>query len=70
MLFDVGLMAGFCLLCTYRLILFWAILESLYGDIIQWDQPNRSYIMTHGVSGIEWKHYKHPLLENIYDVYM
>jgi integrase len=41
-----------------------------YGDIIQWDQSNRGYIMTHGVSGIDWKHYKHPLPENVYDVYM
>jgi hypothetical protein len=24
-----------------------------YGDIIQWDQSNRAYIMTHGVSGID-----------------
>jgi hypothetical protein len=41
-----------------------------YGDIIQWDQSKRAYIMTHGVSGIDWKHYKHPLPENVYDVYM
>ncbi len=41
-----------------------------YGDIIQWDQSNRAYIMTHGVSGIDWKHYKHPLPDNVYDVYM
>ena len=41
-----------------------------YGDIIQWDQSNRSYIMTHGVSGIDWKHYKHPLPEHVYNVYM
>ncbi|MFZ0011285.1 MAG: hypothetical protein WAL97_05200 [Halobacteriota archaeon] len=41
-----------------------------YGDIIQWYQSNRAYIMTHGVSGIDWKHYKHPLPENVYDVYM
>jgi len=41
-----------------------------YGDIIQWDQSNRAYIMTHGVSGVDWKHYKHPLPENVYDVYM
>jgi hypothetical protein len=40
------------------------------GDIIQWDQSNRSYILTHGVSGIDWKHYKHPLPENVYDIYM
>ena len=41
-----------------------------YGDIIQWTQSNRAYIMTHGLSGIDWKHYKHPLPENVYDVYM
>jgi hypothetical protein len=40
------------------------------GDILQWDQSNRGYIMTHGVSGIDWKHYKHPLPENVYDVYI
>jgi hypothetical protein len=41
-----------------------------YGDVIGWDASNRAYIMTHGVSGIDWKHYKHPLPENVYDVYM
>jgi len=41
-----------------------------YGDVIGRDQSNRAYIMTHGVSGIDWKHYKHPLPENVYDVYM
>ncbi len=41
-----------------------------HGDAIGWDQSNRAYIMTHGVSGIDWKHYKHPLPENVYDVYM
>jgi hypothetical protein len=32
-----------------------------HGDAIGWDQSNGAYIMTHGVSGIDWKHYKHPL---------
>ncbi|MDD1725833.1 MAG: hypothetical protein LUQ34_03010, partial [Euryarchaeota archaeon] len=41
-----------------------------YGDVIGWDTSNRAYIITHGVSGIDWKHYKHPLPENVYDVYM
>jgi hypothetical protein len=41
-----------------------------YGDVIGWDQSNRAYIMTRGVSGIDWKHYKHPLPENVYDIYM
>jgi hypothetical protein len=29
-----------------------------HGDIIQWDQSNRAHILTHGVSGVDWKHYK------------
>jgi hypothetical protein len=41
-----------------------------YGDIIQWGQSNRAYILTHGVSGVDWSHYKHPLPEHVYDVYM
>ena len=41
-----------------------------YGDIIGWDQSNRAYILTHGVSGVDWTHYKHPLPEQVYDVYM
>src|SRR5208283_5930560 len=40
------------------------------GDVIEWDQSNRAYILTHGVSGIDWKHYKHPLPEHVFDVYM
>ena len=38
-----------------------------YGDIIQWNESNRAYILTHGVSGVEWSHYKHPLPEYVYD---
>jgi hypothetical protein len=41
-----------------------------YGDIIQWNESNRAYILTHGVSGIEWAHYRRPLPEYVYDVYM
>jgi hypothetical protein len=41
-----------------------------YGDVIQWEQSNRAYILTHGVSGVEWSHYRHPLPENVYDTYM
>jgi hypothetical protein len=40
------------------------------GDVISWEQSNRSYILTHGVSGIEWSHYRHSLPENVYDIYM
>ena len=32
-----------------------------HGDVVGWNESNRAYIMTHGVSGIDWKHYKHPL---------
>jgi len=41
-----------------------------YGDIIGWDQSNRAYILTHGVSGVDWRFDKHPLPEHVYDVYM
>jgi hypothetical protein len=41
-----------------------------HGDIIQWDSSNRAYVMSHNVSGIDWKHYKHPLPEDAYRVYM
>ena len=40
------------------------------GDIIQWDQSNRAYILTHGVSGVSWGHYRSPLPENVYEIYM
>jgi integrase len=40
-----------------------------HGDIIQWDQSNKNYVMTHGVSGVDWRFYKHPLPEQVYDVY-
>jgi hypothetical protein len=41
-----------------------------YGDIIKWDHSNRAYILTHGVSGVDWSHYKHPLPEHVYEIYM
>jgi hypothetical protein len=41
-----------------------------HGDIIQWDHSNRAYILTHGVSGVDWRFYKHPLPENVYEIYM
>ena len=41
-----------------------------YGDIIQWEHSNRAYILTHGVSGVEWAHYKCPLPEYVYDACM
>ncbi len=41
-----------------------------HGDVIGWDLSNRAYILTHGVSGVAWAHYKHPLPEHVYDAYM
>ncbi|MGZ4911262.1 MAG: hypothetical protein ACXVI1_11245, partial [Halobacteriota archaeon] len=41
-----------------------------HGDVIGWEQSNRAYILTHGVSGVEWMHYKHPLPEFVYDTYL
>jgi len=41
-----------------------------HGDIIQWAQSNRAYILTHGVSTVEWKHYRAPLPDSVYDIYM
>ena len=31
---------------------------------------NRAFVLTHGVSGVDWKRYKHPLPEHVYGVYM
>ena len=41
-----------------------------HGDVIEWSQSNRAYILTHGVSGVDWSHYKHPLPEFVHQVYM
>ena|GEM_PF-108619 len=41
-----------------------------HGDILCWNESNRAYILTHGVSGIQWAHYKRPLPEHVYDVYI
>jgi hypothetical protein len=41
-----------------------------HGDIIEWEQSNRAYILTHGVSGVDWRFYKHPLPDSVYDVYI
>ncbi len=40
------------------------------SDFLQWDESNKNYILTHGVSGVDWRFYKHPLPENVYDVYI
>lgn len=31
---------------------------------------NRKYVLAHGMTGVDWKHYKHPLPEDVYDTYM
>jgi hypothetical protein len=41
-----------------------------HGDVIQWDQSNRAYILTHDVSGVSWSHYRNPLPGPVYDVYV
>jgi integrase len=41
-----------------------------WGDVIGWNESNRAYILTHGVRGIEWSHYRNPLPENVYDIYV
>ena len=41
-----------------------------HGDVIGWDSSNRAYILTHGVSGVSWSNYRHPLPENVYDIYI
>jgi hypothetical protein len=41
-----------------------------HGDVIEWDSSNRAYILTHGVSSVSWSHYRNPLPENVYDIYM
>ncbi len=38
-----------------------------HGDVIGWNESNRAYILTHGVRGIEWSNYRHPLPEHVYD---
>jgi len=39
------------------------------GNVIR-EQSNRAYILSHGLSGIEWKHYRHPLPDSVFDIYM
>jgi integrase len=41
-----------------------------HGDVIEWEHSNRAYVLTHGVSGVDWSHYKHPLPESVFDVYI
>jgi hypothetical protein len=40
------------------------------GAIIGWDATNRTCVLAHGMTRVDWKHYKHPLPEDVYDTYM
>jgi hypothetical protein len=40
------------------------------GDILRWNESNRVYVLTHGVSSVFWRHYRNPLPETVYQVYM
>jgi hypothetical protein len=40
------------------------------SDILQWDPSNKNYILTHNVAGVDWRFYKSPRAEPVYDVYM
>jgi integrase len=40
------------------------------GDILEWDQSNKNYILTHGVSGVDWRFYKSPRPGPVFDIYM
>jgi hypothetical protein len=42
-----------------------------HGDVIGgWDQSNRAFILTHGVGGVVWEHYKNPQREEVYEKYL
>ena len=40
------------------------------GDILQWNQSNKNYILTHHVASVDWRFYKSPRAGPVYDVYM
>jgi integrase len=41
-----------------------------FGDVIGWETTNRKYVLAHGMTGVDWEYYKHPLPEDVYDTYM
>jgi hypothetical protein len=41
-----------------------------FGDIIGWDATNRQYVLAHDMTGVAWGHYKNPLPEDVFDIYM
>jgi len=40
------------------------------SDILQWDVSNKNYVLTHDVRGVDWRFYKSPRPEPVYDIYM
>ncbi len=42
----------------------------LQSDVLQWDESNKNYILTHGVRGVDWRFYKSPRPEPVYDIYI
>ncbi|MGB9371500.1 MAG: hypothetical protein WCB79_06210 [Halobacteriota archaeon] len=40
------------------------------GGTLRWNESNRAYVLTRGVAGVQWSHYRNPLPEQVYDVYM
>ncbi|MGZ4932817.1 MAG: hypothetical protein ACXVIG_07615 [Halobacteriota archaeon] len=40
------------------------------GEQLLWDQSNKNYILTHGVSGVDWRFYRSPRPDSVYDTYM
>jgi hypothetical protein len=46
----------------------WSFVNSM--GIIEWSQSNRADILTHGVSRVDWRFYKHPLPEHVYDLHI
>ena len=42
----------------------------LTGDILQWDQSNKNYTPTHGVSEVDWRFYKSPRPGPVFDTYI
>ena len=40
------------------------------SDILQWDKSNKNYILTHNGAGVDWRFYKSPRAEPVYDIYI
>ncbi|MGZ4925997.1 MAG: hypothetical protein ACXV4B_06035, partial [Halobacteriota archaeon] len=41
-----------------------------FGDVIGWDSTNRKYVLAHAMTGVDWEHYKRPLTEDVYEIYL